>query len=391
MVSGRTLGTAGGPSVGATARQGSYASDPAAPAPGSHAAFRATRSFGSLDGLRCFSILAVLWHHAHGGLPELLASTRGFLGVDMFFVLSGFLIVTLLLRERDKTGTIALSKFYARRTLRIFPLYYAVVLGLAVLLWAEPGGSMDPAYFAELPYLLTYTSNWIEATSVLAIAWSLATEEQFYLLWPPIERFLGRLVTPLLVAFLALNQAVNFRLLDPWLEASFGFRAAELEILSSTFTPILLGVGLAHLAHAPAGFALLRRLCGFAGAPLIWLAALLAAVSWPVGDIAGLPRLAIQLAMAGLLASVVLREGHALGGLLRWRPIARLGVISYGMYLLHMFALHGARLVQGRLGFEDPWSRTLLCLGLTVLLAEASFRWFEAPILRLKSRFEAQR
>lgn len=374
------------PGPGAALRPGAGAAEP-----GSHGAFRARRHFGSLDGLRCFSILAVLWHHAHGGDAALLASTRGFLGVDMFFVLSGFLIVTLLLRERERSGTIDLGKFYARRTLRIFPLYYAIVLGLAALLALKPGGSMGPHYFAELPYLLTYTSNWIEVTSILAIAWSLATEEQFYLVWPPIERFLGRLVGPLLLAFLALNQAVNFRLLDPWLEAHLGFRASEREILSSTFTPILLGVGLAHLAHRPAGFRALWRLCGFAGAPLLWLAALLAAVSWPSADIAGLPRLSMQLAMAGLLCSVVLREDHALRGLLRFGPIARLGVISYGMYLLHMFALHGSRVLQGKLGWEDPWSRTLLCLVLTVGLAELSFRGFESKILRLKSRFEAER
>ena len=365
--------------------------DAVAAEPGSHGAFRARRHFGSLDGLRCFSILAVLWHHAHGGDPALLASTRGFLGVDMFFVLSGFLIVTLLLRERERSGTIDLGKFYARRTLRIFPLYYAIVLGLAALLALKPGGSMGHHYFAELPYLLTYTSNWIEVTSILAIAWSLATEEQFYMVWPPIERFLGRLVAPILVALLALNQGINFRLLDPWLEANLGFRASDREILSSTFTPILLGVGLAHLAHRPASFELLRRLFAFAGAPLLWLAALMAALSWPSDDIAGLPRLSMQLAMAGLLCSVVLREDHVLRGLLRLPPIARLGMISYGMYLLHMFALYGARLVQGGLGWEDPWSRTILCLGLTVILAEVSFRGFESKVLLLKSRFQSER
>jgi peptidoglycan/LPS O-acetylase OafA/YrhL len=356
-----------------------------------HQAYRATRSFSSLDGLRCFSILAVIWHHAHGGFSTVLASTRGYLGVDMFFVLSGFLIVTLLLRERDRTGTIALSKFYARRTLRIFPLYYAVVLGLALLLALKPSGSMGPHFFAELPYLLTYTSNWIEVTSILAITWSLATEEQFYVCWPPIERYLGRLVPWVWLLFLLLNQAINFRLLDPWLEANLGFRASEREILSSTFTPILLGVGLAHLLHGARGFELVRRLCGFPGAPLVFLGLVFAATSIPAEDIAGLPRLLIQLSMAGFLASVVVRERHALSGLLGLRPFVRLGVISYGMYLLHMFGLHGARIIQGKLGLESLLSCALLCLLLTVLMAELSFRWFEAPILRLKQRFESTR
>jgi peptidoglycan/LPS O-acetylase OafA/YrhL len=354
-------------------------------------AYRATRSFASLDGLRCFSILAVIWHHAHGGWGGFSVTQRGFLGVDMFFVLSGFLIVTLLLRESDRTGDISLSRFYARRTLRIFPLYYAVVLGLALLLWLRPGGDMGAHFFVELPYLLTYTSNWIECTSIMAITWSLATEEQFYLAWPPIERYLRRYLLWIWLGALAINQAINFRLLDPWLEGNLGFVSSEREILSSTFTPILLGVGLAHLANQPGSFAWLKRLAGFRGAPLVWSLLLCGAVAWPREDIAGLPRLCMQLAMSGLLASVVLREQHSLRGLLTWRPIVRLGVVSYGLYLLHMFALHGARALGDRLGLTGPWATVILCLLGSVLLAELSFRWFESPILKLKQRFESPR
>ncbi|MGB2610895.1 MAG: acyltransferase, partial [Isosphaeraceae bacterium] len=94
-----------------------------------HEQYLGTRTFASLNGVRGLCILSVLWHHAPGGLHALILE-RGFLGVDMFFVLSGFLIVTLLLRERDRTGSISLKKFYARRTLRIFPIYYLVLFTL---------------------------------------------------------------------------------------------------------------------------------------------------------------------------------------------------------------------------------------------------------------------
>src|SRR4051812_43977390 len=114
-----------------------------------HQTFLGTRSFGSLDGVRGLCILAVLWHHS-GPASGIPLSQRGFLGVDMFFVLSGFLIVTLLLRERDRTGRISLRKFYARRTLRIFPIYYLLIFGLLFLyLVFRPESAGAKSYFAD--------------------------------------------------------------------------------------------------------------------------------------------------------------------------------------------------------------------------------------------------
>jgi peptidoglycan/LPS O-acetylase OafA/YrhL len=94
-------------------------------------AYRRRPEFLSLDGLRCLSILAVVWHHSLTAPASGRLLNLGFLGVDLFFVISGFLIVTLLLRERFLSGTISLEKFYLRRTLRIFPLYYGLILSMA--------------------------------------------------------------------------------------------------------------------------------------------------------------------------------------------------------------------------------------------------------------------
>src|SRR5579862_611155 len=96
---------------------------------GPRAKFLQTRKFVSLDGLRCASILAVIWHHATG-------IGKGYLGVEIFFAISGFLITTLLLRERRGFGDISLGDFYARRSLRILPLYYTVLAIYVVLVYA---------------------------------------------------------------------------------------------------------------------------------------------------------------------------------------------------------------------------------------------------------------
>ena len=95
-------------------------------------AFRGVRRFGSLDGLRCFSILAVLWHHSGINLDFPLFH-RGQLGVHLFFAISGFLITSLMIRERKSHDEISLRKFYMRRSLRIFPLYYVVLLTYVVV------------------------------------------------------------------------------------------------------------------------------------------------------------------------------------------------------------------------------------------------------------------
>ena len=114
-----------------------------------HGEFLARRYFSSLDAFRCGSILAVVWHHTSRASRG-SRSDRGFLGVDMFFVISGFLIVTLLLRERDRAGAIALGRFYARRALRIFPIYYGMLAALTVFYLFVKPGTPEQRFFADL-------------------------------------------------------------------------------------------------------------------------------------------------------------------------------------------------------------------------------------------------
>ncbi len=353
-----------------------------------HAAFRATRSFGSLDGLRCVSILAVLWHHTRPNFAFPPAVHNGFLGVDLFFVISGFLIASLLLRERDTSGQISLLRFYARRSLRIFPPYYGLLAALSLVLLLGPPTKLRAPFFEELPFYLSYTSNWIPTHTLLGISWSLAAEEQFYLLWPPVLRLLRRHALTLLAGFVALNQLVNFRVGGDFVARALGLEYADLAMLQATFTPICIGVALAHGLHAQQSHARIAALAGWSAAPLVFAALLFALCNVP-GDIAGAPRLAIQLAMGALVASCVLREEHALARILRWRPFRHVGAISYGIYLYHLLVLVPVDAALARLPGAPGLSRFLLCSLAAVGVADLSYRLWERPFLRWKQRFAA--
>jgi hypothetical protein len=158
-----------------------------------HRSFLDQRYFPLLDGLRCLAILGVVWYHAAAPSYASGPLSRGFEGVSLFFVISGFLITTLLLREQSETGDISLRSFYLRRTLRIFPVYYGVLAFYALLVFLQERHSTAGAQFwHNLPFFMTYTSDWfVNADSdrvIFLFSWSLATEEQFYLFWPWIIR-----------------------------------------------------------------------------------------------------------------------------------------------------------------------------------------------------------
>jgi len=349
--------------------------------------FRAQKVFGSLDGLRCFSIIAVIWQHARTGNSVWRPLTLGFLGVDLFFVISGFLIVSLLLRERSATGHISLKKFYIRRVLRIFPLYYGVILCTAAF-YATIGhhSAYGRRFLHDLPYYFTFTANFVPVA--FTIVWSLATEEQFYLLWPSAEKYLPRHALPVLGALVLVNQFVNLSSGKQLISNVVGSTEwTHLEIFQTTFTPILLGVFAAHLLHSERGYRFVRYLnCGGWGSA-ICLIALAALLTIMPTDIAGAPRLAAQVAMTALLISCVYQEDHVLQPVLRFPPIRRIGQISYGMYLFHLSVVaFGAQFLWPKYA-DRSFTSFLAVLLITTLAAEVSFRFFESPILRFKRKY----
>lgn len=336
-----------------------------------------------LDGLRALAVMAVVWHHAHPGYAALPISRNGFLGVDVFFVLSGFLITTLLLNERRATGSISLQNFYVRRSLRIFPLYYLVLAFLSVYFMVMSAGANAAAFFRELPWHASYTSNWVPLESMMAITWSLSTEEQFYLVWPPVLAWFGaRSLWPLL-AFLGLNQAVNFGMLDSALNA-VGLPYAALSILQVTFTPILLGVLLAFGMKLAAFTRYFGQLPAWA--PLAGFLVMLALANTS-GDLRGWPRFLFHIATTCVIALVVLRPRSGLVRVLEWRPLVYVGTVSYGVYLLHKLVLHVVSRGFDAAALHAPGLLFVAVLAGTVGVAALSFRYFETPILALKARF----
>lgn len=345
--------------------------------PSAHDRYLAQRHFGSLDGLRCLAILPVIWHHSTPRpLPGIWG--KGPAGVDLFFCISGFLITTLLLREKARSGGLALGAFYARRAFRILPLYYAVLLGHVVFALSLPSDAPQRAhFFRTLPLYATFTANWFADFNVphailFSFAWSLCIEEQFYAFWPWIVRCLNaRWALLAMCVLLLVDYAVEQSTLT-------GYAA---RIITSVAAPIGFGALLALLLIDRRTFDLLFRLCG-----RVWSAPLaLAIVFWLL--LRQAPIVAFQLSLAALVCSCVIAEDHGLAWLLRLRAIRYVGVISYGLYLLNSTAIGLVRRVfpayAPAAGFVF-----LTALPVALSLAGLSHRCFEAPFMRWRERFQ---
>ena len=344
-----------------------------------HQRYLAQRRFGSLDGLRCLAIVPVIWHHSTPRpLPGIWG--KGPAGVDLFFCISGFLITTLLLREKARTGRLALGDFYRRRALRILPLYYAVLLSYVLFACcSSPALPQRAHFFRTLPFYATFTANWFADFGVphailFSFAWSLCIEEQFYAFWPWIVGWLSARAALLAMAALLL--------------IDYGFEHSTLggtsaRIIESFAAPIGLGALLAIMLAERRSFDALYRWFGnWWSAPLALLA-VFALLRWPVA-----PLLVFQAALAALVGSCVTRERHGLSWLLEVRAVSYVGAVSYGLYLLNSTAIGVVRRA-----FPEHASASgfvfFSSLPLALALAALSHRYFEAPFLRVRERFRA--
>ncbi len=339
-----------------------------------------------LDGLRAVAVMAVAW--SHWERPYQFGIPFG-AGVHLFYVLSGFLITGILLGVRepvDRAG--ALRAFYIRRALRIFPAFY---LTLAVIWWADlPLVRESVAWHAAyLSNVYTFVRG--EWPGAISHFWSLAVEEQFYLVWPWLIVFAPRRwLVPGIVA--AIVSAPLFRL---WMGA-LGYK----ETMHAVLTPGCLdslGVGALLAAVAGPGFnpalAAKARLkprptTVAATALLMWLAIWVMESRGPVP----LPVTAIkQTLQAFVFGWIILKGAEGFSGVtgrvLSSAPVVYLGRISYGVYLAHGFAgalaATGFALAGLAWPAPEPWRLIILC-GVTVAAAALSWHVLERPLNALK-------
>jgi peptidoglycan/LPS O-acetylase OafA/YrhL len=345
-------------------------SAPARPLPAPHA----TDRIPSLDGIRAFSIMLVIgWHLSSSGsapwLEELWRIDSGNLGVRIFFVISGYLITSLLLAEHARTGTVNLKRFYVRRALRIMPAFYFF---LAMIALAAAAG-LVPASHAALVRAATYTANYLGTEWTLGHTWSLAVEEQFYLLWPSLIVLLG-LRRSLICAAAMLLLSPVFRgiaaLSGHWPDnPRYSFEC----VADALATGCLLAYARPWLWNHSIYRRLLER-----RATELWPAVILvlaiASARWEhFGAVAGISLLNIAIAV---WIDWCLRYPDSLvGRILNARPIAFVGVLSYSMYLWQQPFL--------RPGHTLRFPLNILCIG---ILALASFFLIERPMLRLRAR-----
>jgi peptidoglycan/LPS O-acetylase OafA/YrhL len=342
------------------------------------------RNIPSLDGLRALSVLMVVAAHVNGSLAGLIPAIPfwlylvwGALGVQTFFVISGFLITHLLLKELHATGTISLKHFYFRRALRIFPAFYVyLAVSLAVTLAGWVPGNLRAFLVAG-----TYTWNYLGGGSDLLVhTWSLSLEEQFYLLWPAALVLLGTRKSVKLAVWVILLSPVS-RVVTYFLMPDH--RALLNAMLHTGLDSIMFGCLLAILWR---NVRFNQRIQPFVRG---WVAACAAAFSLILGPVFlgarfrgsygfvfGFTLNAICLSL--ILLYVVRNPDSPAGRLLNTPVLRHLGVISYSLYLWQeMFT------GQNSVRFF-PWS-----LPAILACAELSYWLVERPSLRLRSHLES--
>lgn len=396
------------------ARRRVRARPPRAEAP---AADRGPSHLPALDGVRGVAALMVMLHHfaldpavvTPAALRVVAPLRLAWCGVDLFFVLSGFLITRVLLAARGSPGYY--RRFFVRRALRIFPLYYATLLGVLVvapaLLPAVTAAPLD-AHQGWLWLYLTNVASVLRGTGVFTNAhfdvnhfWSLAIEEQFYLVWPAVVARCGARALPRACALgLAAGLATRFALLrgDVSSQALYALTPCRLDGL-------LLGAAMASAMASDAGRRALHRAAPWAlaagGAGVAWIVSRHGPAFW-TRAMMGPGYSLVALLFAGVVAHVVTRPEALPARALAHPALVAVGARSYGLYVLHrvgvvraVVPLEPTAMGRALLGPAAPLERAepvglavfmLLSVAVSFAAAEVSLRALERPFLRLKDR-----
>jgi peptidoglycan/LPS O-acetylase OafA/YrhL len=334
------------------------------------------RGIPSLDGLRAVSIGFVLVAHLSGtrGFPQINLPGLGEFGVRVFFVISGYLITSLLLKERARTGTIRLPTFYFRRLMRLSPalLFYLIVIFTLSALGAitlRPG---------DVLHALTYTMNFhFDRAWQVGHLWSLSVEEQFYLLWPAALLFSGSRARNVCFSVIAMVPLIRIFLL--FFDRSLIIHSDEL--FFTIADTLAAGCALAFIQQALWRNAWYTR---FQKSPVFWFVPLAAlAINfdpiWRLQALVGFTVMNICIALT--IDQAVRMPTTTWGKLLNLKPMRTLGVISYSLYLWQQLFLNRA---SDNLLYAFPAN-----LVFALLMAGTSYVLVESPALRLREKWEA--
>jgi peptidoglycan/LPS O-acetylase OafA/YrhL len=345
--------------------------------------------------------LRVISKDTHWGLIAARTLLPLWGGVDLFFALSGFLITGILLRSRGRATYF--SSFYARRALRIFPIYYAFLicqlwLGLVTHHFAPflpPTLVERVSYFLYIQNWPVFWSSWLGMAGIFGVYWSLAVEEQFYMVWPSVVRLLNaRVLLVLCILGFLLGWVERYALIQ-----HLGLQFGILQWPFSRLDGLFVGAALALYQHIAQRRTPLAWAAGLFGAGALLYAYLV--VLHP-DELQGAGRhlwttgvSAFALMAAGVIAAAQHRPPW-LHGILTARPLVAAGTYSYGMYVYHLaiYTVVASGVTHFVIPIFGEHPNPLACVAviatailLTMGVACLSFRFFETPILALKRYF----
>lgn len=339
--------------------------------------------FPNLNGLRFFAALSVMIYHFFG-----LDVLNGHYGVVLFFVLSGFLITYLLLEEKSQINTISIRKFYARRILRIWPLYFFILLVSTIAAYCN--GGLDSNYSEAIPYFLFFIPNWAFVVGIgikyASILWSVGAEEQFYILWPWLMRkiSLNRLVYIFLIIILIWTFAphiidfINHR----YLSENETVKMLPLFMNRMGFGAMATGAMLAYIAKYQSS----KLNYIFHPYILIFVIAI-TLIIWGFNllyNVMGADQI-YSILFAITIGNFALNPNVIFS--LENKAFNYLGKISFGLYVYHLIAFDFTNHLFLSANINLPKIPLFILGGIvTVLFASLSYYYLEKPFLRLKSK-----
>lgn len=343
-----------------------------------------------LDGIRAYAVITVVilhlqlfihWYYESSPLYSLIWH-----GVEIFFVLSGFLITHLLVKERKQFGNIDLKKFWVRRALRIFPLFYLFIFSVVLIgFFFNTNTSLKQILISAI-----YGFNFVprsEYNIMLGHTWSLAVEEHFYLLWPPVILLmlkktisLEKILAILILFFIGLELVNNHMIFEAEIGSEYFVErwttSAAVFLLAGCIGGILIHTKIWKYTFETSRFSILLTILFFSGFFVDF---------WFTGP----PIIVRDLRIIGILAGilwVVANQDSLLVRAMEWAPIRYIGQVSYGIYIWQGFYLATGpyRAVGQEWPLSDSWLG-VLCLCITVPI---SYHLYEKIFLNMKKKFQ---